>query len=157
MKAREIPVTLPHPALPGADWGDCFEVRSSNAGLTAEAAARQAFERMPRWVSGLMALRNLLVRPFGLKGDPAAASAGAPRIGMFPVIAGTPRQSVLGFDDRHLDFRIVVETEELPDRQTAVRMMTLVKRHNRLGRAYLAAIMPFHKLIVATTLSRAAG
>ena len=154
MKAREIPVTLPHPALPGADWGDCFEVRSSNAGLTAETAARRAFETMPRWVSRLMALRNLLVKPFGLKGDPEAASAGAPRVGMFPVIRSTPTQCVLGFDDRHLDFRIVVETQALPETGTAVRMMTLVKRHNRLGRVYLAAIMPFHKLIVATTLSR---
>jgi hypothetical protein len=154
MKAREIPVTLPHPALPGADWGDCFEVRSSRAGLSAEAAARRAFETMPRWAGRLMALRNLLVKPFGLKGDPEAASAGAPRVGMFPVIRSTPTQCVLGFDDRHLDFRIVVETQILPDRQTAVRMMTLVKRHNLPGRAYLAAIMPFHKLIVATTLSR---
>ena len=154
MKAREISFTLPHPALPGADWGDCFEVRTGRPGLTAEAAARRAFERMPRWTGGLMALRNLLVKPFGLKGDPEAASAGAARIGMFPVLSNTPTQSVLGFDDRHLDFRIVVETEELPDGRTAVRMMTLVRRHNLLGRAYLAAIMPFHKLIVATTLSR---
>jgi len=154
MKAREISVTLPHPALPGADWGDCFEVRGLSAGLTAEAAARRAFETMPRWAGRLMALRNLLVKPLGLKGDPEAASAGTARIGMFPVILSTPTQSVMGFDDRHLDFRIVVETETLPDRQTSVRMMTLVKRHNLLGRFYLAAIMPFHKLIVANTLSR---
>ncbi|MCZ4289694.1 DUF2867 domain-containing protein [Hoeflea alexandrii] len=154
MKAREIPVTLPHPALPGADWGDCFEVRSSNAGLTAEAAARRAFETMPRWVTRLMALRNLLVKPFGLKGDPEAASQETRRVGMFPVLSNSPTQYVLGFDDRHLDFRIVVETQALPETGTAVRMMTLVKRHNLLGRAYLAAIMPFHKLIVATTLSR---
>lgn len=154
MKAREIPVTLPHPALPGADWGDCFVTLGGEPGLTAEAAARRAFDKMPGWVGGLMALRNLLVRPFGLKGDPEAASAGVARIGMFPVLSSSPTQYVLGFDDRHLDFRIVVETEKLPDRRTAVRMMTLVRRHNPLGRAYLAAIMPFHKLIVATTLSR---
>lgn len=153
MKAREIPVTLPHPALPGADWGDCFESLSSAPGLTAEAAARRAFDTMPGWVRGLMALRNLLVRPFGLKGDPEAASAGAPRIGMFPVLENSPTQCVLGFDDRHLDFRIVVETQVLPDTETAVRMMTLVKRHNLFGRVYLGVIMPFHKLIVATTLS----
>jgi hypothetical protein len=154
MKAREISVTLPHPALPGADWADCFETLSGDAELTADAAARRAFEMMPGWVGGLMALRNLLVKPFGLKGDPEAASAGVPRIGMFPVISSTPTQSVLGFDDRHLDFRIVVETEAFQDKQTAVRLMTLVKRHNLLGRAYLTVIMPFHKLIVATVLSR---
>ena len=35
--------------------------------------------------------------------------------------------------------------------------MTLVKRHNRPGRIYLAVIKPFHKLIVARTLARVAG
>lgn len=154
MKAREIVAPLPHPALPGADWADCFEKLVNRSGLTAEAAAREAFERMPEWVGGLMALRNLLVRPFGLQGDPDAAAAGAPRVGMFPVISKNPGEIVLGFNDRHLDFRIVVQTEALKDQQTQVRMMTLVKRHNTLGRIYLAVIMPFHKLIVATTLSR---
>jgi len=158
MKAREIPVSLPHPALMEADWGDCFEVVVSQPGLSAEQAARQAFETMPAWSGALLAVRNLLVRPFGLKGDPEAAAAKAPRIGMFPIVAQSDREMVLGFDDRHLDFRIVVETEPSgpSGSQTAVRLMTLVKRHNRLGRIYLAAIMPFHKLIVAGTLTRVA-
>jgi len=154
MKAREIKVSLPHPALPGADWGDCFEVMVSESGVTAEIAARQAFERMPKWVGGLMALRNLMVRPFGLQGNPEATAAGVPRVGMFPVIRNDPNEIVLGFDDRHLDFRIVVQTVTLENQQTSVRMMTLVERHNSLGRLYLAVIMPFHKLIVASTLSR---
>ena len=56
MKAREIAVTLPHPALPGADWADCFEVTVSGSGLTAEIAARLASakkaaeeEKMKEW------------------------------------------------------------------------------------------------------------
>ncbi|MGJ8572991.1 MAG: DUF2867 domain-containing protein [Hoeflea sp.] len=154
MKAREIKVSLPHPALPGADWGDCFEVVVSDTGVTAEIAARRAFDRMPKWVGGLMAIRNLMVRPFGLQGDPEAAAPGGQRIGMFPVIRNDPDEIVLGFDDRHLDFRIVVQTETPENQQTSVRMMTLVERHNSLGRMYLAVIMPFHKLIVASTLSR---
>ncbi|MCY0092644.1 DUF2867 domain-containing protein [Hoeflea ulvae] len=158
MKAREIEVDLPHPALPGADWADCFEVQSDQNGLNAEQAAHQAFGRLPSWVAPLMALRNLVVRPFGLKGglkgDPETAAAGTRRIGMFPIISNTAREIVLGFDDSHLDFRIVVETDVRPA-GTAVRLMTLVRRHNRFGRAYLAVIMPFHKRIVAAALSRA--
>ena len=154
MKAREVRVFLPHPALPGADWADCFEISAANSGLDAEAAARQAFERMPKWVGPLMVLRNLIVRPFGLKGGRDTAAAGAPRIGMFPVISRSDAETVLGFDDRHLDFRIVVQTEPCGKGETRVRLMTLIRRHNFVGRAYLAAITLFHKLIVATALSR---
>ncbi|MBU4529874.1 MAG: DUF2867 domain-containing protein [Hoeflea sp.] len=156
MKAREITVLLPHPALPDADWGDCFEVVTDQAGLTAEQAARLAFGKLPAWTGALMAVRNLVVLPFGLKGDPEAAAAKDRRIGMFPIVAQGERELVLGFDDRHLDFRIVVQTEPAGS-LTGVRLMTLVQRHNRLGRVYLAVIMPFHKLIVASTLSRVAG
>jgi len=155
-KVREIEACLPHPALPEADWADCFETGTDQKELTAEAAARRAFERMPSWVGPLMALRNLVVRPFGLKGDPDAASANGARIGMFPVIASSPAEIVLGFDDRHLDFRIVVQAEPLGEGGTRIRLMTLIRRHNLLGRAYLSAITPFHKLIVAAALSRAA-
>ncbi|MEP3435548.1 MAG: DUF2867 domain-containing protein [Hoeflea sp.] len=154
MKTREIAVSLPHQVLPGADWADCFEVRVARPGLNAETAARLAFEQMPKWVDRLMALRNLVVWPFGLKGDPDGAAAGMARVGMFPVISNDPGEIVLGFDDRHLDFRIVVQTAAWGDHETSVRLMTLVRRHNLLGRVYLAAIMPFHKLIVASTLSR---
>lgn len=154
MRAREIAVSLPHPALPEADWGDCFEV-AARPGLTAAQAAGAAFDRMPAWVGGLMALRDMLVRPFGLRGDPEASAHG-PRVGMFPIVAQSDSEMVLGFDDRHLDFRIVIQTQPAGT-LTAVRLMTLVKRHNRLGRVYLAVIMPFHKLIVARTLSRLAG
>ena len=109
---------------------------------------------MPGWVQGLMALRNLIVRPFGLKHDPDIAAPGVPRIGMFPIVSQQPAEIALGFDDRHLDFRILVQTEPTGETETSVRLVTLVKRHNLLGRFYLAAIMPFHKRIVATALSR---
>lgn len=155
MKVREIEACLPHSALPEADWVDCFEARTDRPGLTAEAAARQAFDAMPRWVGALMALRNLVVRPFGLRHDPRAAAPGAPRIGMFPVISSSPNEIVLGFDDRHLDFRIVVLTEPCGEGGTRIALMTLIRRHNLLGRTYLAAITPLHKLIVAAALARA--
>lgn len=156
MKVREIAACLPHPALPEADWADCFETETDRRGLTAEAAARQAFGALPRWVGALMALRNLVVRPLGLRHDPQAAAPGAPRIGMFPLIASSAAEIVLGFDDRHLDFRIVVQAEPLGEGGTRIRLMTLIRRHNLLGRTYLALITPFHKLIVAAALSRAA-
>jgi hypothetical protein len=38
-----------------------------------------------------------------------------------------------------------------------VTATTLVKTHNRLGRAYLAIILPFHRLIVRAMLRQIAA
>jgi hypothetical protein len=39
--------------------------------------------------------------------------------------------------------------------RTLVRSITLVRRHNTLGRIYLSTVMPFHNLIVPAMLNRA--
>lgn len=153
MRPVPVPVTLPHPALPLADWADCYRLRVAGRGLTAEAAARQVLSGFPWWADALMRIRNRVVGLFGLK--PAAPAAGdeAAMIGIFPIVHNTPRQVVLGFDDRHLDFRIVVDiANDGADWQT-VSVTTLVWRKILLGRLYIAVITPFHKLIVSTTLA----
>ncbi len=69
------------------------------------------------------------------------------------MVSATDERVVLGFDDRHLDFRIVIDVmADRPSGQT-LSVMTLVHRNNLLGRLYLAAVMPFHKMIVRTMLS----
>jgi hypothetical protein len=159
MSVYEVEPDWPHWTLPDADWADCFEtiiaasaVRESP--LTADVMARQAFERLPFWFHGLLKLRNILVWPFGLSSDAADVPDEVERMGIFPVVHKQPREVVLGFDDRHLNFRILVTAEPGGDGATRARMMTLVHRNNALGRVYLAAIMPFHKLIVRTSLAR---
>lgn len=153
MKAKSVGFGLPHPALPGADWADCFEVTVPRS-VTAGEAARQAFSQMPAWASALMAVRDVLMRPFRLKGAHDPALRRANRMGFFPVVSETDSEMVLGFDDRHLDFRIFVEARPMAAGATRVRMATLVLRHNRLGRLYITAITPFHKLIVASVMGR---
>ena len=61
-----------------------------------------------------------------------------------------------GFDDHHLDFRVVVDVTTSGEGQQ-VTTTTLVRTHNRLGRAYLAIILPFHRLIVRTMLRQVAA
>ncbi len=39
----------------------------------------------------------------------------------------------------------------------SVTATTLVLTHNRLGRSYLACILPFHRLVVRGMLQRLAG
>lgn len=137
--------------LPGAQFGDCFHVIVNSDTLDARQAAERMFLRQPGWISGLMKLRNLLVTPFGLKRPTHRKALTADSIGPFPVISATPERLVAGFDDKHLDFRIVIDvTGQTPNRQ--VTATTLVKTNNLLGRIYLAVIMPFHRIIVPAML-----
>jgi hypothetical protein len=101
-----------------------------------------------------LALRNILVRPLGLKTSGASGTTD-PRqmIGIFPVVSQTPDRLVAGFNDSHLDFRFVVDVTTAGDRRQ-VTATTLVLTHNWLGRSYLMLILPFHRLIVRAMLRR---
>ena len=63
---------------------------------------------------------------------------------------------VMGFDDKHLDFRVVVDVATSGGSRN-VTATTLVKTHNLLGRTYLAVIMPFHRPVVRAMLRQVAG
>lgn len=145
--------------LPAADFSDCFRLAVSEPGLDAPEAARRIMERTPEWVNTLMRLRNLAVAPFGLKTgteETRGGQEGPEKIGTviaFPVISRAPEEMVLGFNDRHLDFRIVVTASETAI-GTDIALTTLVATHNLLGRSYLATILPFHRRIVPAMLSR---
>jgi Protein of unknown function (DUF2867) len=101
-------------------------------------------------------MRNHLVAPLGLKTGRGKVTSPSRRIGIFPVITKTPERVVLGLDDRHLDFRVAVDVTPLGGAQSHVTATTLVCPHNRLGRAYLAIVLPFHRLIIPAMLAQVA-
>jgi len=141
--------------LAGAQFIDSYRVTVAGAGLDALDAAREILARQPRWVDGLMAARNAIVKPFGLKtGHETEDRRG--KVGIFPIESATPRRAVLGFEDKHLDFRVVVDVVEAGG-SSEVTATTLVRLNNPLGRVYLTAILPFHKIIVRAALSRLAA
>jgi len=141
------------PHLAGATFIDAYQVEAPLPS-SAETFARAAFEDLPKWISHLLALRNAVVMPFGLK---TGREAGDRRewIGIFPVETMTKDRIVLGFDDKHLDFRVVVDVARKGD-GCEVTATTLVHEHNFLGRFYLTTILPFHRAIVPALLKRAA-
>ncbi|RUW59737.1 DUF2867 domain-containing protein [Mesorhizobium sp. M7A.F.Ca.US.008.03.1.1] len=141
-------------ALAGAQFADRYVLVTEGLSLTALGAAERALGRTPPWIGRLMALRNLAVRPFRLKTglEPAVLPHG--RIGIFPLISQIPGKVVLGMDDRHLDFRVVVDVRDLGMGRQEVAVSTIVKTHNWLGRTYLAIIMPFHRIIVPAMLAQ---
>jgi Protein of unknown function (DUF2867) len=142
--------------LAGAQFIDAYSIATADAALDARHAAEKMLGRSPRWALTLMALRDLLVTPFGLKTAEAARRTSANRIGVFPVLSETPRRIVAGLNDSHLDFRLVVDVAG-SGAGRRITATTVVLTHNLLGRVYLAIILPFHRLIVRSMLRRVAG
>lgn len=140
----ELPKTSGLHAYVGAgDFLDCYSV-------PAEVPPRRAAEiitAFPRWAKMLLLIRKAATAPFGLANDVAAAD----KVGIFPVESETGTEVIAGFDDRHLNFRVSVMSEE-----GRVYLATWVHPHNFGGRFYLKAIMPFHILISRDALRRVA-
>lgn len=133
-----------HRRVAAGDFLDCYAVVSEH---TARRAAEIATS-FPRWASALLAVRNILLAPFGLKGK---APKDGNMIGIFPVTSESPDELIMGVDDAHLDFRIAVMQHN-----GHVYLATWVHRNTFFDRLYLTTIMPFHILIVRDALRRVA-
>lgn len=140
--------------LPAADFADAYRRELAIANLGTRAAATAAFTEPPAWVDVLMALRNILVAPLGLETghtiDPARR-----RIGLFPLLSESTEAIVMGLDDKHLDFRILVTAKPVAASRSEITATTVVRTHNALGRNYLRVVLPFHRVIVRHFLRRA--
>jgi hypothetical protein len=142
--------------LPGAQFADAYRTEVGAGHLDARRACVSMVLNGPRWVDALTRLRNILVRPFGLKTSGEGSPAPGGLIGLFPVVSETPQRLIAGFDDYHLDFRVVVDVIDLNAGQQ-VTLATVVRTHNVLGRTYLALILPFHRLIARSMIERMAA
>jgi hypothetical protein len=140
--------------LPGADFADAYATEVPRRGLALD-QARAILSVQPRWVAMLMALRNAVVAPFGLIRSTETLPRGFGQVGFFPVLSVEERRTVLGLDDRHLDFRLLVDVDGTGDSHRVV-LTTLVRTHNWLGRVYMFGVKPFHRAIVIALLQRAA-
>jgi hypothetical protein len=142
--------------FPGANLADAFAIRlPDGSSRDAAALARFMFAEPAPWFHALLGVRDLLVAGFGIKTSKqlraAAPAEGTDRIFIFRVHAVSACEAIVGEQDKHLDFRasVLVRSDDLI-------VTTVVHCHNLLGRAYLALIAPFHRLIVKANLQRAA-
>jgi hypothetical protein len=142
--------------LPGAQFIDAYSVSVNDAARDARHAAEKMTARGSRWTEALLRLRNYLVAPFGLKTAVPTGNNAPDSVGIFPVLSETPGRLVAGLDDAHLDFRLVIDVAGTGS-ERRVTATTLVLTHNFLGRAYLAIILPFHRLIVPSMLRMVAS
>lgn len=133
-----------HRYIGAGDFLDCYSVASD---MQARAAA-EVITDFPGWAQGLLMIRRVITAPFGLSQDGPEADD---KLGPFPVELDTPTEVIAGFDDKHLNFRVSVCSDA-----GRVSLATWVHPHNIGGRAYLAAIMPFHILVARNALARVA-
>lgn len=133
--------------LPGWDYVDAYQIPIGNRRpASALAAARCVLPRSPAALR-VLRVRDFVVRAAALK--PAVSQPGP--VDLFPVVHVEAHLAVVGFDDDHLDFRVLVDLTS-----DHVRCTTAVRRHNTLGRLYFAVVCAAHQRIVPHLLSRAA-
>lgn len=125
-------------------------------------------ENRPAAVGRMMQVRNVLVRPLGLRTSPLGCPVSSllgqcPQAfaGRFPVLDqrtdGDDRAEVLlGADDKHLRFRSSVGVERLADGRLRIFLATRVRTRNLFGRAYMALIERTHRHYIAPTMLRMA-
>lgn len=130
--------------LPCWDFADAYDVVLDSVGPDSALTAARCLLG-PGSGSLVLRARDLLVSAVGLR--PAVTGADD----LFPVLVDTPQLAVVGLDDSHLDFRVLVSLDH-----RRVRCVTVVRRHNGLGHAYFAVVLPFHRRLVPHLLVRAA-
>jgi Protein of unknown function (DUF2867) len=150
------------PSLADADFYDAYEAPLSTAKLSPTEIFLRASRSTPKWVDDLMAIRNRIVRLFGLKDvgamkvatkAPDAYEVGD-RLGIFSVFGKTEKELLLGIDDRHLDVRVSVLKSERKGLPHYV-VSTVVHVHNLLGRIYMAPVGRIHPFVVRSMMGRA--
>lgn len=141
--ATELPAhSLLGKRVGSTDFLDCYCVASH---LSPRRAA-EVITDFPGWARFLLHIRRIVTSPFGLSNDGPAAPD---KVGVFPVESETGRELIAGFNDKHLDFRVSVISED-----GRVHLATWVHPHNIGGRIYLKTILPFHILIARNALAR---
>lgn len=149
-----------------ADYVDTFCIECEPASeVSPDDALIALFREPPAWMNGLLKLRNVLVKPFGLasgKGwtcDLARAIRRREPCSIMSVPYKSTAETVILGEDKHLNFYLSLRVRPVRrgghgrQRLTAV---TLVQYSSPFGKVYFFFIRPFHQLIVPALLKRAA-
>ncbi len=127
-------------------------------------------ENPPTSVSRMMAFRNLLVKPIGLRtsplGCPVSSLLSKQRENLFanrfPVLEQLTNtddsfsQVILGADDKHLKFRSCVGVKIIHPNKVEFTLGTRVQCTNLFGRFYMAVIDRVHRGYITPTMLRMA-
>lgn len=141
-------------ALRRVDFYDSFA--TTNQVNTLNDIVLMVFGSAPNWVSWLFRFRNFIVRFIGLKTDFEQTKVDfvvGGHIGFFEIFSICHNEVVIGADDSHLNFRASIYNSD--SSEFNIHVTTLVQFHNKLGRAYMFVIKPFHRIVVKAMIKQA--
>jgi Protein of unknown function (DUF2867) len=159
-------------SFPVIDYSDCFRSKFiTDFDIRLEHCIQSFLFNTPKWSVALMKLRNLLVKPFGLKTGTDQDKKNIPvminlakgdKIAFFEVIACFDDEVLLYITDKHMDACLSVMLKK-PDHGTylhnakneyQVFVTTAVKFKNTFGHIYFFFIKPFHTLLMRNMIYR---
>ena len=146
IEQRTVPEKLIEKYLP-ADYCDSVSRRiKPDQSLSPDYIFEQMFCNFPKPVACLMALRNAIVKPLGLKAGGGFRELVSERNG---------EEIILSKNDKHLNFQVGIYCSKPEDGWQDASVTTAVKFNNFLGRLYFIGIWIFHKLLVKSLFSKA--
>lgn len=137
------------------DFEDVISVKCSNDKIDMNRVLLVFFFSEPILIKILMTMRNWVVGLWGLKtsqlqknvvNDHSTIKEGD-TIGLFEIGAISNQRVIMGANDSHLDFRVIMILEG-----DNLHCKTQVQFNNALGKWYFFFIKPFHKFIVPMML-----
>jgi hypothetical protein len=141
--------------LPKIDFSDTFS--TTNHINSMEEIVNLVFNTTPNWIRFLFSLRNKISPLFGLKREMPNDYKEGYEVGKyiksFKYFSIADTEVVVGADDSHLNFRLIISIDRLDFYN--VKLTTIVEYKNLKGRVYMNTIMPFHKLIVKRMIKSA--
>lgn len=130
-----------------ADYKDCFwDEITEKPYMSVNELFNLMFSQYPKWIMRMYYIRNLIVKPFGVKINKSFANM---------VIEQNENEIIIGAKDKHLTFHVSLFCSDVKDKTQEVSITTIVKYENILGRIYFAAIWLFHRIIVSYLFKRA--
>ena len=130
-----------------ANYKDCFRDKIYRKPyMSVNELFNLMFSQYPKWIMRMYYIRNLIVKPFGVKINNSFANM---------VIEQNENEIIIGAKDKHLTFHVSLFCSDVKDKTQEVSITTIVKYENILGRIYFAAIWLFHRIIVSYLFKRA--
>lgn len=129
------------------NYEDCFSQTMVNKPyMSVKDLFNLIFRQYPQWVLWLLKLRDIIVKPFGLKTNKSFEDI---------IVEQDNNEIIIGTNDKHLTFHVSLFCSDLSDNKQIISISTFVKYENILGRIYFAAIWLFHRIIIAYLFKRA--